>query len=564
MTIRLIDRANVSSVKRTSDGYLAAEAKVARTGVQIYHGSEVGRPDMTEVRVYRSPEEVFHKDSIRTYAHRPITDDHPHVPVTDKNWKKLARGHTGEEIVRDGEFVKVPMLLMDEGIIREWENGKKQLSLGYTCDIKFEPGSYTDDKGVEHVYDAVQTNIRANHLALVKIARGGDTLRLGDSGDFIKIGPDQYKRKGGKGKIYTLAQVQAYYSKGNGWDSAPTEDAETTDTLTCAECGREVPEGTTKCPHCGYEFDDELREGLDSAYVGDNELSGGGNPYHVPAGSPRGGQFATAAEAGATLQGIREKFKKAKVIRREEIVGDPNWLKRLLGRSSKKITYHISTPDSADAITADAPTSDGIVYGGPLMRIVVDGVNLELNDKDAQIIKRTLDAFGEMENDFEELKRKRLEELKKKEEEEAAYKTDSAKLTTQLATKDAEIAELKKQIGDAALTPSQLDQMVKDRMDVIGKAKALIGDKLIVDGKTEGDMRRQVVNAFVGDAAKAWDDGQIATSFATITIKAPASSPVRDMARVFDSAPVPSSLVEDSYKKYDEYLRGASANKTAA
>lgn len=40
------DRITVGSTRRTADGYLVADAKVARTGVQEYLGSELGRPDM--------------------------------------------------------------------------------------------------------------------------------------------------------------------------------------------------------------------------------------------------------------------------------------------------------------------------------------------------------------------------------------------------------------------------------------------------------------------------------------------------------------------------------------
>lgn len=44
---------SVSGVRRTTDGYLVAVAKVARIGVQDYLGSEVGKPEMPLVRVYR-------------------------------------------------------------------------------------------------------------------------------------------------------------------------------------------------------------------------------------------------------------------------------------------------------------------------------------------------------------------------------------------------------------------------------------------------------------------------------------------------------------------------------
>src|SRR5689334_20323368 len=98
------------ATKRTADGYLAASARVARTGIQIYTGRECGKPELDFVRVYRPESEVFKADAIKTFAHRPITDDHPHIPVTADNWQRLSKGHTGEEVVRDGKFIRVPML----------------------------------------------------------------------------------------------------------------------------------------------------------------------------------------------------------------------------------------------------------------------------------------------------------------------------------------------------------------------------------------------------------------------------------------------------------------------
>lgn len=198
---------DAASVRRTSSGYLVAQARVARTGIQIYGGKEVGRPDMERVRVYRSEREVFGQDALRSFAHRPVTIDHPAEPVTADNWRTHAVGQTGDEILRDGKFIRVPLVLMDAAAIKRVEDGHRELSVGYTCDLKWEPGVTADGEQ----YDAVQTGIRANHLAIVKEARGGGDLRIGDNwddakhGDFVKIGPDQYKRKGGKGKVYTYA-----------------------------------------------------------------------------------------------------------------------------------------------------------------------------------------------------------------------------------------------------------------------------------------------------------------------------------------------------------------------
>lgn len=181
------DKVSTSAVRKTADGYLVADAAVARTGIQNYLGREVGKPDMPIVRVYRPAEQVFSKDAMKTYAHRPMTNDHPSVAVNSENWKDYAVGQTGGDVMRDGEFVRVPLVLMDQRAISDWENGKVELSMGYSADIVFQKG--VTDSGEE--YDAIQTNLHMNHLALVDKARGGDKLRIGDQGNPDIISPAQ-------------------------------------------------------------------------------------------------------------------------------------------------------------------------------------------------------------------------------------------------------------------------------------------------------------------------------------------------------------------------------------
>lgn len=172
----LTDTVSVGKVRRTGDGYLVADARVARTGIQQYLGSELGRPEMPVVRVYRPEAEVFSQDAMRSYAHRPVTIEHPAKMVDATTWKGVAAGQTGEDVVRDGECVRVPLVLMDAAAIKAYEDGKRELSMGYTAEIVFQDGMTPDGQP----YDAVQTQLRMNHLALVDRARGGAELRIGD------------------------------------------------------------------------------------------------------------------------------------------------------------------------------------------------------------------------------------------------------------------------------------------------------------------------------------------------------------------------------------------------
>jgi hypothetical protein len=343
--IQMSDEIQVDSgsVRITNDGYMTAIARVARTGIQMYRGSEVGRPDLEWARVYRPENEVFAADSLRTYAHRPVTNDHPPVAVTADNWKQFSVGHIGDEVIRDGRFVKVPLTLMDKAAIEDFRRGKNQLSLGYGTQLRWEKGTAPDGQA----YDAVQTVIRANHLAVVKTARGGSDLRLGD-----------------------------------------------------------------RATSSNHERNEDMN----------------------------------------------------------------------------------------------------------LVKLTVDSIDVQVTDVAAGVIQRHLQR---METQAAELRKKFEfeEEEAKKAKEDAKKAKDSADAI--VATKDAEIATLKQQVADAAMTPAKLDDMVKSRHATATRAKAIIGDKLVVDGKSEADIRRQVVDAKLGDAAKGWSDDQVSASFNTLAASAP-------------------------------------------
>lgn len=171
------DKIALSGTRRTGDGYLVADARVARTGIQIYLGREVGKPEMEQVRVYRSPEQVFADEAMASFAHRPVTNDHPPEAVNAQNWKRYSVGQTGDEVKQDGKFLRIPMVVMDQAAINDIEAGKSELSNGYGCDLDWTPGTTPDGEA----YDAMQIRIRGNHVAIVKAGRAGPECRIGDS-----------------------------------------------------------------------------------------------------------------------------------------------------------------------------------------------------------------------------------------------------------------------------------------------------------------------------------------------------------------------------------------------
>lgn len=180
----IFDAIKITGVHRTADGFMVADARVSRSGIQEYLGIEVdpdntlGLRDKQIVRVYRPEDEVFGKKAMQTYAHRPVTNDHPSTPVTAENWKRLSIGSTGGEVARDGDWVRVPLVLMDAEAIAQVEGGKRELSMGYTCSLTADAGITPDGQQ----YDAIQRDMRMNHLAVVRAARAGSEARIGDDG----------------------------------------------------------------------------------------------------------------------------------------------------------------------------------------------------------------------------------------------------------------------------------------------------------------------------------------------------------------------------------------------
>lgn len=175
--MQFTDAVTVAGTRRRDDGSLLADARIARTGIQTYLGSEVGKPDMAMVRVYRPGSEVFSEDTLKSAAHRPVTNDHPTELVTADNWRQHAVGQTGDEITGEGIFIRVPLMVSDGATIADIEAGKRELSAGYTCDLAFEPGTTPSGEA----YDAIQKNIRINHVAIVQRGRAGTQVRIGDA-----------------------------------------------------------------------------------------------------------------------------------------------------------------------------------------------------------------------------------------------------------------------------------------------------------------------------------------------------------------------------------------------
>jgi len=166
-----------------ADGCLVADVRAARTGIQQYLGREVdpdnahGLRDKATVNIYRPESEVFSRDSLASFVAAPVTIDHPSVAVDASNWRQLGVGEINGDVVRDGGFVRVPIIVRDAAAVAKVNSTHKQLSMGYSTQLVFpQDGKHPDGTAC----DAYQTQIRINHIAAVRAARGGSELKISD------------------------------------------------------------------------------------------------------------------------------------------------------------------------------------------------------------------------------------------------------------------------------------------------------------------------------------------------------------------------------------------------
>lgn len=163
------DRGTLRKPRLKANGFKEYDALATRTGVFVYRNV-----DGSERREYRPPNEVFRADTLQSLANVPVTDDHPPRMVGPENASLYTRGAVSPNVSQEDSFVAVSFTVFDAALQRKMDSGKTAISLGYRCDVIYTPGITPEG---EH-YDAIQTGIVYNHLAVVDAARGGEHLKV--------------------------------------------------------------------------------------------------------------------------------------------------------------------------------------------------------------------------------------------------------------------------------------------------------------------------------------------------------------------------------------------------
>lgn len=143
---------------KTDEGFIRDTPIVGRTGILVYRNA-----DGTERREYRPPEEAFKADSLASLMGKPITIGHKAF-VTAGNAAQVAPvGSVLSAGRQDGNAIRADI------VIYNLDTNARELSCGYSLNLDETPG--TTPEG-EH-YDAIQRDIRYNHLAICSKGRAG-------------------------------------------------------------------------------------------------------------------------------------------------------------------------------------------------------------------------------------------------------------------------------------------------------------------------------------------------------------------------------------------------------
>ena len=165
-----LDSIKLDDTYYTGEGYFRDRPIVTSCGIFEYHLA-----DGSVRRELRLPEHVFDPQSLASYKSKPIIITHEAGTIDKNNVEQEIIGTILSEGYKDGEDVRAEIVIHDTDAMKR--SGLRELSLGYELDLDETPGTWNGES-----YDAIQKNIRVNHLALVDKARAGDQARLNTDG----------------------------------------------------------------------------------------------------------------------------------------------------------------------------------------------------------------------------------------------------------------------------------------------------------------------------------------------------------------------------------------------
>jgi uncharacterized protein len=179
-----------SARKEDGNGWTVIEGNpLSKVGVFAYLGVQIS-PEFEPDRIYnvfRPAEELASDECVASFKLLPWVDDHEMLGSESEGLtpaeKKGVAGVIGEDVYFEFPYLKGNLKVFSEEMDELIKSGKKELSIGYYCEYDIVQGTY---EGIP--YDAIQRNIRGNHVALVDEGRAGPDVAVLDSKNnrFIK------------------------------------------------------------------------------------------------------------------------------------------------------------------------------------------------------------------------------------------------------------------------------------------------------------------------------------------------------------------------------------------
>ncbi len=164
-----VDFAPFSKVDtRDANGFMRVSATVTKPGVYAYVRNGKIRHEL------KPPSEIFAPVHMESVHGAVVTSEHPPgaVAVTPENSKKFQRGHSMSAPTKTADGLVVDLVVTDQTLIDDAESGRRTgVSEGMRNTFDHTPGIWTAPDGSKHPYDVIQTNMVANHLAIVSTPR---------------------------------------------------------------------------------------------------------------------------------------------------------------------------------------------------------------------------------------------------------------------------------------------------------------------------------------------------------------------------------------------------------
>lgn len=184
----------MTAQKVDQNGYITIEGNpISKVGVFPYSGAQVGHPDPSRhgeiFMVYRPQEELESEETIESFKLLPWINEHEMLGIEDESApadgtaqqiktspeQKGIEGMIGEKVFFDFPYLRGNLRILSSSLKGNIKRGKVELSPGYRARYEFTPGEFEGQK-----YDAIQRDLRGNHLALVDDGRSGADVSVLD------------------------------------------------------------------------------------------------------------------------------------------------------------------------------------------------------------------------------------------------------------------------------------------------------------------------------------------------------------------------------------------------